>query len=388
MNSTLIISSLLLFVCVGCTQISNVDRIKNQNTSSDLPVPITHPKAQLGSQLFFDVNLSKSRNLSCASCHDVGHAFVDKREIGSAVSRGSDEVSLGGRNAPTASYAALTPVFHKMQSGEYRGGQFLDGRAIDLQHQAAGPFVNPVEMQMPTEAAVIDRIMENEQYVSSFKKVYGNDVFLDKSYAFDAVTDAIAHFEQTQLFMPFNSKYDRVLKGEASFTSEEELGRTLFFSQQFTNCAECHQLNQSPFFERETFTNYEYRNIGVPKNSSLKHVERDLGLLENPNVLDKHQAGKFRVPTLRNVAVTGPYMHNGVFNDLRTVVKFYDHYNNPTRLVNPETGKAWSAPEVPETVDMKTLTKGPALSDRRVDALVAFLKTLTDQQYEYLQEDQ
>lgn len=138
---------------------------------------------------------------------------------------------------------------------------------------------------------------------------------------------------------------------------------------------------------QETFTNYEYRNIGVPANPALltyNGYKKDLGLLDNPAVNDPMQAGKFKVPSLRNVAVTGPYMHNGVFSDLRTVVLFYDKYNNPTRRVNPETGQPWAEPEVADNIDFASLQKAPALSDQRVDAIVAFLKTLTDERYENL----
>lgn len=383
--SLILASAFLLLGCQPVAQVSTMDRAKPK-VSLDLPVPMDHPKAKLGSQLFFDPNLSADRNQSCASCHDISRAFTDVRQdaFNGAVSLGSDNISVGERNAPSAAYAALTPPFHHTKDGAYRGGQFLDGRANDLAQQAAGPFTNPVEMQMPNESSVVDRVMENPVYMQQFKQVYGAKIFADKARAFRAVTDAIAHFEQTELFLPFDSKYDRVMRGEERFTAEEELGRTLFFSQQFTNCNSCHQLNPSPFFARETFTNYEYRNIGVPVNPDLALSSLDEGLYDNPKVADPAERGKFRVPTLRNVAVTGPYMHNGAFQDLRTVILFYDQYNNPMRTLNPETGKAWGEPEVAKNLDALTLTQAPALNDQRVDALVAFLKTLTDQRYEPL----
>ena len=378
----------LSLVLAGCRASNETLAIESSSADkkSDLPVPLDNPKAQLGSQLFFDVNLSKNRNQSCASCHDIGRAFVDGRETVDfgAVSLGSDDASHGERNAPTAGYAALAPIFHKMKNGDYRGGQFWDGRAANLADQAAGPFVNPVEMQMESESAVVDRVLENPAYERLFKELYGESVFAAKDKAFNAITDAIAHFEQTELFMPFDSKYDRVMRGEERYTPEEELGRTLFFSQQFTNCNACHQLNSSPFYPKETFTNYEYRNIGVPRNPNLALATLDEGLFDNPLVNEEAQRGKFKVPSLRNVAVTGPYMHNGVFKDLRTVILFYDHYNNPMRKLNPETGLPWQAPEVPENIDLESLEIGPPLDNRRVDALEAFLKTLTDQRYEYL----
>lgn len=381
--------SLLVSACSEPKQI--IDQPKVGKASQELPIPLTDPKALLGSQLFFDINLSKERNQSCATCHDIANGFVDKRNdvFSGAVSLGSDGHSVGGRNTPTAGYAAFTPSFHRMADGEYRGGQFLDGRSSGLIEQAQGPFLNPVEMAMVDGASVVTRVKENERYESLFNNLYGDGILNDPEKGYVAIADAIATFEKTALFMPFDSKYDRVLRGEDKFTPEEELGKTLFFSQQFTNCNVCHQLNASPFYKHETFTNYEYRNIGVPANAALTAYNNglvDKGLLDNPEITDPLQAGKFKIPSLRNVAVTGPYMHNGVFQDLRTAVLFYDKYNNPTRTINPETGKPWAAPEVAENIDFENLEIGPALPDQRVDAIVAFLKTLTDKRYEPLME--
>ncbi|MEL7014173.1 MAG: methylamine utilization protein MauG, partial [Pseudomonadota bacterium] len=176
---------------------------------------------------------------------------------------------------------------------------------------------------------------------------------------------------------------------------EEELGLLLFFSEQFTNSNQCHQVAQSQMNPRETFTDYSYHNIGTPNNRALRLENGvpvgtiDDGLLANPGVDDPAQRGKFRTPTLRNVAITAPYMHNGVFEDLRTVVLFYNTYNtrSDTRLINPETGAPFGPPPVSETLSMKELTHGPALEDERIDAIVAFLKTLTDARYEYLLDD-
>ncbi|MCV2403004.1 methylamine utilization protein MauG [Marinomonas sp. C2222] len=362
---------------------------KSSNAPAELPISSTNPKALLGSQLFFDTNLSKERNQSCATCHDLANGFVDKRNdvLDGAVSLGSDGQSIGGRNTPSAAYAAFAPPFHRMSSGEYRGGQFLDGRSSGLVEQAQGPFINEVEMAMPSEASVVERVKENGRYVTMFNDLYGEGILDDVPKGYVAISDALATFEKTALFMPFDSRYDRALRGEIKLTPEEELGKTLFFSPQFTNCNLCHQLNKSPFFDQETFTNYEYRNIGVPANPAL--VARnggviDQGLLDNPDISDPTQAGKFKVPTLRNVAVTGPYMHNGVFQDLRTTILFYDKYNNRSRTINPETGEVWGEPEVAQNIDFENLEVGPAFDERRVDALVAFLKSLTDQRYEHL----
>lgn len=349
---------------------------------------------KLGERLFFDINLSQNRTQSCATCHMPNAGFADKRgnQVGGAVSLGDDGISLGDRNAPTASYARFSPVFHKNAQGQYVGGQFLDGREADLKGQAGGPPLNPIEMGLPDKAAVVARLLENSAYETAFKQLFGASIFDQNDTVYAAFTESIAAFEQTDDFAPFDSKYDQYLRGEYTLTPEEDLGMTLFFSQQFTNCNLCHQLKSQPAAQQETFSNYQYHNIGVPKNHAVRSANGladdyvDEGLLNNPQVSDPKQRGKFKVPTLRNVAVTGPYMHNGVFQDLRTVVLFYNQYNSRSakRQINPETSQPWAEPEIAENISMEELKTGPALDDKRIDALVAFMRLLTDQKYEYL----
>lgn len=347
----------------------------------------------LGEALFFDENLSLDRSQSCASCHDPEHGFADpRRAADGAFSLGDDGVSLGDRNAPSASYAAFVPGFHQTKDGVWVGGMFWDGRASGLEEQAGGPPLNPIEMGMPDRKSVVQRLQENPEYVDAFKTLFGPDIFDQTDAAFEGMTQAIASFERSDVFAPFDSKYDRFLRGEAELSRQEELGRLLFFSQQFTNCNLCHQLKSSPIDPAETFSNYEHHNIGVPENLAGRNQNGvalgtvDEGLLNNPLVTGLAQRGKFKTPTLRNVAVTGPYMHNGVFQDLRTVVLFYNRYNSlsEARQINPETGQSFGSPDVPHSLSVKELTHGPALDDQRIDALVAFLKTLTDERYEHL----
>jgi cytochrome c peroxidase len=348
----------------------------------------------LGQALYFDKNLSKNRTQACATCHSPESGFADGRDngVGGAVSLGDDGRSLGDRNAPTAAYAAFSPSFHLNEKGIYAGGQFHDGREMNLAGQAGGPPTNPIEMGMPSKEAVVQRLMENSAYLATFKQFYGKDIFNDAERAYAAMAQSIAAFEKTDLFAPFDSKYDRYLHGEYELTTQEDLGMTLFFSQQFSNCNLCHQLKRIPNSEGETFSNYEYHNIGVPENLTVRKLNGvaknyvDHGLLENPQVDDASQAGKFKVPTLRNVAVTGPYMHNGVFKDLRTVVMFYNKYNSRSakRQINPESGEKWAMPEVNDNISIKELETGPALDNKRIDALVAFMRILTDRRYEHL----
>lgn len=363
--------------------------------------------AELGEELFHDANLSMNRTQSCATCHDPGHAFIDARRDAEgrvmAVSLGDDGVSLGDRNAPTAAYAAFAPDFHhgtrqrfNKQSNHrlyegWLGGMFHDGREPDLEGQAGGPPLNPIEMGMPDRASVVARLEANDRYVTAFRAHFGDDVFDDVDAAYRAMSEAIAAFERTDVFAPFDSKYDRSLRGEATLSFKELTGKSLFFSE-FANCGICHQLhnNGDPVnrFE-ETFTGYEYHNVGVPVNEAVRArngvTEPDLGLYLNPAVSDPEARGKFRVPTLRNIAVTGPYMHNGVFRDLRTTVEFYAHFlDREGRPDNPETGLPWREAEVPETVATELLEVGDPLTDDDIDALVCFLRTLTDERYESL----
>lgn len=347
-----------------------------------------------GEALFSDTNLSKNRTEACATCHDPAAGFSDPREtaVGRAVSLGDDGASLGDRNAPTASYARFSPPFGRTADGKWQGGQFHDGRAATLADQAKGPPLNPIEMGMPDVAAVAARLRENPRYVATLAALRPG---ADDAAAFDAMAEAIAAYEASDTFAPFDLKYDRFLRGEAKLTDQEELGRLLFFSNQFTNCNLCHQLRGTPGAEEETFSNYQFHNIGVPANRAVRAANGaapdrvDRGLLENPAVSDPAEAGKIKVPTLRNVAVTGPYMHNGVFADLRTVILFYNSYNTrrPERHINPETGAPFDPPEVAQNLSRTELETGPALDDQRIDALVAFLKTLTDARYEPLLTD-
>ena len=347
--------------------------------------------ADLGRALFHDPALSRDGTQSCATCHDPDHAFTDPREslAGRAVSVGADGASHGDRNTPTLSYAFLSPDFHRDAKGSYKGGQFWDGRADNLKDQAGQPMLNPVEMAMPDRATVIDRLRADATYVQTFAALFGTDALDDVDRAFDHAAEALAAYQSTQEFAPFDSRYDRYLRGEETLTAQEQFGYTVFITW---NCRLCHQIQQQGITERETFTSYEYHNIGVPVNHAARAVNGlgtdhvDLGLLARPGIDDPAQAGRIKVPTLRNVAVTGPYMHNGVFEDLRTAVLFYNKYTSrrPPSKINPETGLDWGDPEIAGNLSLAELQSGLMLDDARVDALVAFLETLTDRRYEPL----
>lgn len=348
-------------------------------------------KKKLGEALYSDKSLSKNRKMSCATCHHETTAFVDKRKskIGHMVAVSADGKLLGDRNVPTASYAAFIPKFHKVvEDGEtlYVGGQFWDGRAKNLKEQAMGPFLNPVEMQMPSKKAVIKRIKENKEYVKAFKKLYGQNIFKDVDKSYEALAHAIGRFETTSVFSPFDSRYDKFLKGKKELTKSELRGLALFSDTTKANCVACHPIAPLEGERHSFFTDFTYDNLGVPANDYIRYLNGkgstfiDHGLLNNPKVTDPSLDGAFRVSTLRNIGVTGPYMHNGVFKNLKTVVHFYNT-RDVAGAINPETGREWRSAEVPATVNHTELGD-LGLTDKEEDDIVAFMLTLTDKRYE------
>lgn len=342
----------------------------------------------LGQGLFFDKDLSFNRTQSCASCHQPEHAFTDSRsnQYSFAASIGADGKSLGDRHAPSLSYVGLIPPLQET-GGIFSGGHFWDGRARNLEEQASQPLFNSIEMALADETALRDRLLEKDAYAGAFRQLFSDDIFekanSEPGVLSQAFSQAIVAFLRTEYFSPFDSRYDRYLLGEYMPTTQEYIGMALFFSKDFTNCSHCHQLNSLPSAKGETFSNYQYENIGIPVNAVLRQQNNkgddyvDTGFMEQ---------GRFKVPTLRNVAVTAPYMHNGIFTELRTVLMFYNKYNTTGEdsEINPETGGPWGSPEVSGHLDMFKLNSGVPLSNLHMNALEAFLKMLTDRRYEHL----
>lgn len=307
-----------------------------------------------------------------------------------AVSLGDDLSSFGNRNTPSIAYASHTPSFSKDSEG-YVGGFFLDGRAATLEEQSIEPFVNPLEMAIADHDILVEQIVGNPVYVSLLKRILGEAFSQDKQTILAVVKRSLAEFQRSESFSAFDSKYDRYLSGTETLTEQEERGRSLFFSQ-LANCSSCHLLNPANVAKNEVFSNYRYHNIGVPENAMAREVAAqgllfpDLGLFGHPDVNEESTRGKFKVPSLRNVAVTAPYMHNGVFKELTTAVHFYNQFivNNQSSRTNPETGQAWRPPEVAENISRDLLRQGQPMDKQRLEAIVAFLKTLTDKRYEAL----
>jgi cytochrome c peroxidase len=337
-------------------------------------------KVDLGRKIFNDTNLSTPAGQSCATCHDINTGFADPAVTSSnPVSVGADSVSFGNRNAPTAAYASFIPAFHRDATNGYVGGQFVDGRAATLVEQAKGPFLNLKEMANTSKGEVIQKIV-NASYANQFEQVYGSGSLGNIEAAYDNVADAVAAFESSSVFSPFTSKFDYVRAGAATFTAQEQRGFNLFNNVNTARCVKCHTLVP---VNAPLFTNFTYSNIGTPINANNPDSSIDIGLAANPNLTTSANAerGKFRVPTLRNIALTAPYMHNGVFQTLDEVMLFYNEsqdrqcYPETTILQRPIT--CWPIQEVTEnleTNDVGFLSR----SQQDLDDIVAFLNTLTD----------
>ncbi len=372
-----------------------------------------YEKALLGSFLFNDPALSASGTQSCASCHEMNRAFSGNNEPEDPlfpVSTGAFPELLGGRNTPTAMYMAFSPPFAFVEDeGEYipLGGQFWDGRAATLAEQAKQPFLNPREMALPSEAAVVERVAR-AHYAPLFESVYGPGAFRDVHRAYEDMVDAIAAFESTPAFAPFSSKFDAVLRGEAHLSRTEQRGFELFKDPEKGNCIGCHVGEESSSDPRDwLFTDFTYDNLGVPRNDLIPDNADpsffDLGVCAQSGIEQKvpraagdaealveSLCGAFKVPTLRNVAVTAPYFHNGVLQSLRDVVSFY-----ATRDTHPERwypvtrrGRVKKFDDLPPRYHGNVNTgeapydrgpgEQPRLSPGEIEAVVAFLRTLTD----------
>ncbi len=326
---------------------------------------------RLGKRLYNSTELSLDRTQSCATCHHQTAGFVDpanaKDPENSFVSLGDDLFSKGGRNAPTSAYCGFSPILAQNLDGDWEGGMFWDGRATGetlgdpLAEQAQGPPLNPVEMNMPDAETIIARI-EASDIASLFTKVFGNGSFNNVDKAYEDLARAIAAYERSVEVSPFNSRFDT-----GTLTAQELDGLALFKE----NCSQCHSTEVVTGVAGPLFTNYQYVNIGVPTNNAL--------LLDPGSVYDgddwglgyvvTSEKGKFKVPTLRNIAETAPYSHNGYFATLNEVVSFHN-----SRDV---AGAGWAAPEVSDNLNTKDVGN-MGLTAGEIDDIVAFLNTLTD----------
>jgi cytochrome c peroxidase len=257
--------------------------------------PMTAEKVELGKQLYFDPRLSCDNTVSCASCHDPKKGWSNGSQFATGV-----RSQVGGRSAPTIINAAYSDL------------QFWDGRAHRLEGQALGPIQNPIEMDHKLEDCVV-KLNEIEGYRTQFRKVFNSDVTPEN------IAKAIAAFERTVL--SGNAPYDRFKAGETSALSPAaQRGMKVFFNK--GHCSACHA--------GPNFTDQAFHNVGVGMNNP----QPDLGRYEVSKLLgDK---GSFKTPTLREIARTAPYMHDGSLKTLEEVVEHYDKGGIPNPQLDEE----------------------------------------------------
>ena len=294
-----------------------------------MPIPEDNPMTEegvaLGRKLFYETMLSGDNTMSCASCHVQEDGFSDKRQFSEGITG-----DLGGRQA----MAVINLAWHDLF--------FWDGRALSVEDQAFGPVVNPVELN-ETWPNVVEKLQDDKDYPHLFEAAFGT-CDIDSNL----VVKAIAQFERTMV--SFNSRYDRYFYGgEEVLTDAEVAGFDLFMSD-----AECIHCHSGPLLTDNTF-----------RNNGLDVTQADLGLgVVTGNESDN---GKFKVTTLRNIAQTAPYMHDGRFATLEEVV---DYYNADVQGDSPNLDS-----------EMEHFTEGLSLTDQQKSDLVAFLGSLTDDDF-------
>lgn len=373
------------------------------------------PIETLGKKIFFDENLSEPRGQSCAACHapEVGWTGPDSSiNMGGAVYPGAVHDRFGNRKPPASAYAALSPVlFYDKKEGIFVGGSFWDGRATGEKlgnpaaDQAQGPFLNPLEHNLPDAKAVCERVAAAD-YRDLFKAAFPAvsnplDCAGDVPGSYDRIALAVAAYEASEEVNPFTSKYDYFRKGMVPLTPQEKRGLDLFNKK--GKCAECHPSEPGPYSPHPLFTDFTYDNLGIPKNpknpfyamprvynpEGPAYVDPGLGgFLKTHPKYRQYAAGnlgKHKVPTVRNVDKRPAkdfgkaYGHNGYFTSLKEFVHFYN-----TRDVLPVCkgrGKpgidCWPRPEVSRNMNREEMGNLKLTEDEE-NAIVAFLKTLTD----------
>lgn len=328
MKVYLFLASLFVFFACQTSNSSNNDT-KITNVTFDESID---SDVKLGHKLFFDPILSKDKSISCASCHKPQFAFGDSSALSIGV-----EGKLGTRNTP--------PVMNMLSRSFF----FHDGRSSTLQEQAIGPIENPVEMDLKYSEAVA-RIIKEEDYNYYFNKIY------NKAPDSTSILDALAAF-QNSLESDGSAPHDLWMNDEdtLAITDAQKRGREIFLNK--GKCFDCH-------FGPD-FTGDEFRNIGIYDGATFT----DVGRFEV--TLDSNDLGKFKVPGLRNITLTAPYMHNGMFKTLEEVIEYYD---NPYLVIeNP--------------INMDTLMLEPLnLTKQEKEELLDFLNALTDKIIPYKDE--
>lgn len=269
-------------------------------------LPVDMHKVVLGDMLYHDTRFSADNSISCASCHGLNTGGVDNKRYSEGVGG-----QFGGVNAPTVYNAAYNFV------------QFWDGRANTLAEQAAGPPLNPVEMACHSFDEIIAKLQQDVNFTKAFTEVY------PEGYSEKSITNAIEEFEKT-LLTP-NSRFDRYLKGEKSAINDTELTGYELFKKY--DCATCHV--------GETLGGQSYELMGVKRDyfadRGSEMTEEDNGRFKQTKTdRDKH---RFKVPGLRNIALTAPYFHDGSIKTMKDAVDYMAKYQVDAILSNEELGE-------------------------------------------------
>jgi cytochrome c peroxidase len=353
---------------------------------------------ELGRALFFDPALSASGTTSCASCHDPRFAFGPPNAL-SVQLAGRDGRTPGARAAPSLRYLQTLPPFAEhffdddgddsVDAGP-TGGHMWDGRAGPAHEQARLPLLSAAEMANAAPAEVVARL-RGSAHAAQLRALFGDAVFDDGERAFDAALLALEVFQQSpREFYPYTSRYDEMLRGRATLSAEEARGLALFNEPAKGNCAACHRSDVSADGAFPLFTDFGHIALGVPRHRGLPAngdpQAFDLGLCGPVRGDLRERAeycGRFRTPTLRNVALRRSFFHNGVFHSLEDVLRFYARRDTHPGEFYPAAKYDDLPARYHANVDTDPPFGGrpgeaPALDEDEIAAVIAFLRTLTD----------
>jgi len=361
----------------------------------------------LGKALFFDPAMSASGKLACASCHSPMHAYGPPNDL--SVQLGGPEMNKTGvRAAPSLRYLQNVPPFtehfHENDGNDAEdqgptGGYTWDGRVSSTHDQARIPLLSAHEMANGTPANVVAKLrtMHGGRTAQVLRQVFGKDILDNEDTAFRAALMALEVFQQTPSeFYPYDSKYDAFLRRQVKLSPQEMRGLQLFADPAKGNCASCHTsaIKQDGAFP--AFTDFGHIAVGVPRNRALAGNADaaffDLGLCGPDRTDLKDHAeycGRFRTPSLRNVALRKTFFHNGAIHSLEDAVRFYAQRDTQPQKWYPRRADGTVnkfddlPPQYRANVNMEPPFGGkpgskPVLTEADVRDIVAFLKTLTD----------
>ncbi|MGM3408444.1 cytochrome-c peroxidase [Ralstonia holmesii] len=358
----------------------------------------------LGKALFFDPAMSASGKQACASCHSPTHAYGPPNDL-SVQLGGTGMNKTGVRAAPSLRYLQNVPPFseHFYESDGNdsedqgpTGGYTWDGRVSSTHDQARIPLLSGHEMANGTPAGVVAKLRSG-RHAQTFRQVFGNDILDNEDTAFRAALMVLEVFQETPSeFYPYDSKYDAFLRKQVKLSPQEMRGLQAFNDPAKGNCASCHvsAIKQDGAFP--AFTDFGHIAVGVPRNRTLAANADpkffDLGLCGPDRTDLKDRAdycGRFRTPSLRNVALRKTFFHNGAIHSLEDAVRFYAQRDTQPQKWYPRKADGTVdkfddlPPQYRANVNMEPPFGGkpgdkPVLSEGDVRDIVAFLKTLTD----------